>query len=265
MPVDNLQRRCRLCGYRGVKPLLCCLILSLLLLAPARASLATAREAQATLGPDVWSRLIKIDNTASKRTYPRTVYAVVFEFGGLLWFYCDTDGTQSFSLHRGKLAEEKADFGPLLRDIDAGFTSYTVVADSLIKPASHSTSELPNGCFVKSVATFHRFLEGQGGLAQAALLSYYLKTSEGLKGHTVFVFTDADGSLGYVDPVVSPTVVKLPSQLRADPLAVARAVQGPDALQVAQARWVTADVSTPRPDTYANRGVASPAFATAMQ
>ena len=76
------------------------------LLAGERADLTNARSAQAILGADVWSQVIRIENTGSTKKYPRTVHALVFEVAGILWFYQDGEGTQSFSLHRGRLEAE---------------------------------------------------------------------------------------------------------------------------------------------------------------
>ena len=45
------------------------------------------------------------------------LHALVFELAGMLWFYTAEDGTQSFSLRIDRLDAEKADFGPMLRDI----------------------------------------------------------------------------------------------------------------------------------------------------
>jgi len=99
------------------------LVLLLLATASLRAgdSLAHARQARALLGPAFWSCVLRIENETRGGAYAPMLHALVFEFAGRLWFYTDANGTQSFSLHRGRLAEEKADFGPLLRDIEPGF------------------------------------------------------------------------------------------------------------------------------------------------
>src|SRR5438128_6171915 len=109
------------------------MVLTVLAAAVARgdSSLDFARRAQALLGPDTWSEVIQIGNASLSSTYPKKLHALVFEFAGLLWFYTDCDGTQSFSLRKNRLAEEKADFAPLLRDIDPGFLRWDVVAQPL--------------------------------------------------------------------------------------------------------------------------------------
>ena len=68
------------CGSTGVK-LLLRLLLGLLwpgLLAGAT-PLEHARRAQAMLGPETWSEVIRIENTSVHGAYPATIYALVFE------------------------------------------------------------------------------------------------------------------------------------------------------------------------------------------
>jgi hypothetical protein len=185
------------------------------------ASLAHARQAQAMLGPEVWSQVIRIDNTARRSPYPHTLHALVFELEGLLWFYTDTDGTQSFSLKRGRLAEEKADFGPLLRDIERGFTHWSVVSDAP-SAARAPRGSLPNGCFIQSVAASRAL---GAGVDHLQLLSYYVQTASGLRGHTVLTY-EKRGHLGVFDPEEPERAQQFSKTLGRDPLALARAVLG---------------------------------------
>ena len=94
----------------------------------AASPLENAFRAQALLGPGIWSRIISIRNETRGGFYPRSVQALVFEFAGMLWFYTDANGTQSFSLHTGELEVEKKNFGPLLRDIDQSPVKQKLVA-----------------------------------------------------------------------------------------------------------------------------------------
>jgi hypothetical protein len=183
-----------------------------------------AQVAQAALGPGVWSRLIRIENENRTGPYPRIVHAVVFELAGLLWFYTDTDGTQSFSLHRGRLAEEEQDFGPLLRAIDPGFVRWTIVPDA---PGSVSaaTEELPNGCFLESVAALRRLVDAGVSVNQPMLLSYYADPSRRKAGHTVLAY-ETQGRLELIDPAQPKTRETFSLALRADPLRLARAAAG---------------------------------------
>jgi hypothetical protein len=198
-----------------------CLAAWLLLAVALRADdgLADALQARALLGADVWSRVIRIENEGSVRRYPRTVFALVFEICGRLWFYTDLDGTQSFSLFRNRMAEEKADFGPLLRDIEPGFVRWREVPDP---PATAPLSRGPlrNACFIKSIAAW-RALGALAGRPQ--LLTYYLNTPAGLRGHTVLTYVSHD-RLEVLDPDWPKSAIELSEALAGDAVALARAV-----------------------------------------
>src|SRR5256885_1866204 len=90
----------------------------------ADSSLAAAQRAQAELGPEVWSEVIRVENPARGSAYPRTFHALVFELADILWFYTAIDGTQSLSLRRGQAAADKANLTPLLRAIERGFARW---------------------------------------------------------------------------------------------------------------------------------------------
>jgi len=188
-------------------------------------ALAQARRAQAMVGAETWSRVIRVDNASRFGRYPRVVYALVFELADLLWFYTDTDGTQSLSLHRGRLAEEKADLGSLLRKIEPGFTQWCVVPDQTGLPVA-SRGALPNGCFIDSVAALRERLARGGAVMRPQLLSFYVETSMGLKGHTVLTYETSRGAV-VIDPTGPTPTQTFPVQLARDPLALARAFGGP--------------------------------------
>lgn len=197
----------------------------------ARSSLDNARRAQALLGPEIWSQLIRVENQARSRPYPRVVHALVFELSGILWFYTDTDGTQSFSLHEDNLAEEKADFAPLLRDISPGFARWKVLPDADPRGATHDGSAaLRNGCFIESVAALRdRIARGQ--LAEAPhLLSYYTNTPEGKRGHTVLIY-GSGGSVHVFDPAHRDKPLAFAATEVSDALSLARAVHGPGVIK----------------------------------
>lgn len=190
------------------------------------------------LGPETWSRIIRVENLARSSRYPRVVYALVFELAEILWFYTDTDGTQSFSLHRGRLAEERADFGPLLRDIEPGFARWSVVPDetTAVAPAS---GKLPNGCFIDSVAALRRRLALGGTVVHPSLLSFYVETAEGKHGHTVLTY-ESGGRLEVIDPLVSEKPRRYSIALAGDALALARMLNG---ARIVAARWVPVGVT----------------------
>ena len=221
----------------------------------ANPSLDHARQAQALLGPEVWSQVVRIENAAPSARYPRVVHALVFEVAGVLWFYTDTEGTQSFSLHRGRLAPEKADFAPLLRDISPGFMSWTVVAGRLAAPAAHGT--VPNGCFIASIAALRDRLLRGGEVVRPQLLSYYVTTATGLAGHTVLAY-ETRNRVEIVDSGGSGQRLSFPAPLAHDALKLARAMEGG---RVARARLLPVDWPTARAGYYSTFAAAAPSAA----
>lgn len=160
--------------------------------------LTNVRRAQTLLGAEVWSQVISLENTGSTEKYPRIVHALVFEVAEILWFYHDGEGTQSFSLQRGRLEAEKADFAPLLADIHAGFTRWTVVTST--KPVTvGAPGSLLNGCFVESIAKLRDRVVGGGVANQPKLLSYFYGSARIRPGHTVLTFETNDGVV-VIDP-----------------------------------------------------------------
>ena len=190
-------------------------------------SLENAQRAQEMLGREVWSQVITIRNETRGGVYPRTVHALVFELAGLLWFYTDVNGTQSFSLHQNRLEQEKADFGPLLRDIDAGFRSWVVKERPTGSPGRWLSGELRNGCFIESVAALRQRVFSGEKIESPRLLSYYVDTNTGRRGHTVLAY-DVGGRVEIVDPARSGSSAGFARADGGDAMALARMVEGPD-------------------------------------
>jgi hypothetical protein len=207
------------------------LLLSLLLATAALRgddSLAHAQTAQERLGASAWSRVLRIENAAPSERYARVVHALVFEFEGLLWFYAASEGTQSLSLHRGRLSEEKADLGPLLREIHAGFRRWREIVD---EPAAHAPAAraaaaprgaLPNGCFIESVAAARTL---GGAVERPQLLTYYVPTAAGMRGHTVLTFGAGD-RVGVIDSAEGGALRKFSAAFAGDALGLARVLGG---------------------------------------
>jgi hypothetical protein len=196
---------------------------------PVPDGLRDALAAKALLGPDLWARVVRVDNGGSRggrpRTvYPKTVYALVFELSGILWFYCGADGTQSLSLHRGALEAEKADPGPLLRSISPGFGTWAWVEPPSGWPTPHPVSP-PNACFIDCLAALRQRIAAGAEVAAPSLLSFYVDTPTGRMGHTVLVF-GAGHAREAVDPIRSPVPVPLPPGLEGDPKAISRYLRG---------------------------------------
>jgi hypothetical protein len=201
-------------------------------------SLADARRAQAELGAEIWSEVIRIENDTLASRYPRELHALVFELAGILWFYSDADGTQSLSLHRGRLAEEKADLAPLLRAIEPGFTRWAIVPSVAAEPIARRRA-LPNGCFVDSIAALRERLAHGAEIAGAQLLSYYVECEAGRAGHTVLVCETAQ-QIEVIDPLEPARVRRFATARGADALALARALAGES---IVKARWVPLDLA----------------------
>lgn len=201
-----------------------CLALLLFLVVPLRAddSLDHARRAQALLGSGIWSRVIRVQNEARNNEYPGSFHALVFELSGILWFYSANNGTQSFSLHQGALAEEKADFGPGLRDIHAGLTGWSIVPDG---GAPAVAGKLPHGCFVECVALLRERAARGGVVGRAQLLSYYVRRASGWRGHTVLALAGRE-EVEVLDPLEPGRSVRLPAADADDALGLARGFRG---------------------------------------
>jgi hypothetical protein len=166
-------------------------------------SVASARHAQALLGNEVWSQVIQIENTGATKRYPRTVYALVFELGDVLWFYTDCEGSQYLSRHRCKLAADKANFGPLLKELHPGFERWSLVQTGF-DPVTVKTGSLPNGCFIESVACLRQRLMAGNTVRRPRILCYVEKSGQQYVGHAVLTFETATG-MTVIDPSESTT------------------------------------------------------------
>lgn len=215
----------------------------------AQTSLENAAHARSLLGPAVWSKIIRIENDSRLGRYPRVVHALVFELCGVLWFYTDSDGTQSFSLHRDRIEEEKADFAPLLRDIDHGFRCWSEVTSPLSESA-RGGAWLRNGCFIESVSLWRRRLAAGMPAASPRLVSYYMDTPGGRLGHTVLAYEMA-GQIEVVDPLCPDERRIVPGDAGASPLNLARLIAG---MRVVSVRTLSLDGAVGTPVVMADRG-----------
>jgi len=202
-----------------VRPIFLLLLFSLLVTgASAESSLRSARQAQALLGPGTWSRVVHIENSNTHGTYPHRLYALVFEFSGILWFYTETNGTQSFSLWTHRLEAEKADFRPGLLAIDPGFTRYSILEDTA--PPTSSRGELPNGCLIESLVAGRDRLTSGGKIRSARLVMYYARERQ--EGHCVLAYEATDG-IFVLDPTREQTARRIGGHWPRDPVELAQA------------------------------------------
>jgi hypothetical protein len=194
------------------------------------ASLRYARSAAEKLGPGIWKRVISVENADAGGRYPRAFAAVVFETGGILWFYTPTDGTQSLSLARGRVRADEADLGPLLRAIDPGFGRWRFEAPGAGAPAG---AEPPNACFIDSLELLRREIAAGVDAGRVRLLSYYVQLPGGIRGHTVLYLEDRTGAV-VIDPLHRKRRVHVHGNHRLEAKAVADCLRR----DIASARWV---------------------------
>jgi hypothetical protein len=218
--------------------------------APLPEGLADAAAARSLLGPDTWSRVVRIDSSRPRDVlrrgpYPRVVYALVFELSGILWFYTDVDGTQSLSLTRNTVDRDRSDPGPLFRSIDPGFTQWTWV-DAPRLTGGTAVRRPRNACFVESVAELNCRIASGGEAVSPVLLSYYVDTPAGRRGHTVLLFRTSAG-LAAIDADESDRPVMIPGDLGADARTLSAYLRG---APVAAARTIPI-VSARKPPEWA--------------
>lgn len=214
--------------------------LLILLVLPALAhgalSLDHARRAREMLGEETWSRIVAVENTRKESVYPTSLHALVFELGGILWFYTDVDGTQSFSLHKNNLAAEKTNFAPLLRAIESGFAEHRILAEeqlAALPPLPAADGPLPNGCFIESYAALRERVAAGELILGARLMSFYAAGRRA--GHTVLTY-ETPGGFFVLDPMNSPKPRRIDRRRAGDAMAIARVLV--PGVPLEEARWV---------------------------
>ncbi len=181
--------------------------------------LAHLLRARNELGAAPWSAIVQLTRHDPDRP---TETALVFEFADALWFYRPVDGTQSLSRHWNNVARERLRLLELLREIDPAYSAWREYPASELDTLAPSTGELPNGCFIQSAAEARR-LSRKAGRMDACLLSYYVATEEGQRGHTVLCYEDISGTQVY-DPADGRTTAVRSLSLREKAMNLARAV-----------------------------------------
>lgn len=181
--------------------------------------LAHLLRARNELGNAHWSAIVQLTRDDPHRP---TEDALVFEFADALWFYRPADGTQSLSRHWNNIAHERLQLLVLLQDIDPACTAWREYRVAELETLAPSAGELPNGCFIQSAAEARRLSRTTGRL-EGCLLSYYVETSEGQRGHTVLCYNNDDGTQVY-DPADGSTTAVRSLSLREKAMSLARVI-----------------------------------------
>lgn len=188
-------------------------------------SLENVQRARLLLGSDVWSHVVRVENIARSSVYPRTVYALIFETSGILWFYTDVDGTQSLSRHRHNLAAEKTNLMPLLQAVEPGFARYDIVPSDAMERVRASAS-LPNGCMIESLAAARKLVDEGVDVRRATLLSFYFNVNRSVHGHTVLAYESSDGAFLF-DPADPAQRFRVGDHLPEEPMMLASKLDRP--------------------------------------
>jgi hypothetical protein len=198
------------------------------------------------LGPEIWSRVLRIENVRAggRSRYPAEFHAVVVAFQGILWLYTEFDGTQNLSLYAGRLEQDIADLGSLLRAVEPGLTQFEDVTEQR-RDTVLAGAPPPRACFFGSVARWQQLQREPIPPSRARLLAYYLPA--GRQGHMVLEYWRA-GRRYVFDPERPADEHELSLRLAEDPLTVAQALFSPWDLKVpARAMRLELDVSNPMP------------------
>jgi hypothetical protein len=185
----------------------------------------TAFQARAMLGSGIWSRVVRLENAKAGpgSRYPSEFHALVVAFEGILWLYTEFDGTQTLSRYSGRLEQDQADIGPLLREIEPGLGQYEDVTDRA--PEQIPQAAPPYACFLASVARWQQLRNDAVPPTRARLLAYYPRGER--QGHMVLEYW-RDGKRYVFDPDRPNHEREMSTRLADDPLRVAQALYRPD-------------------------------------
>ena len=148
----------------------------------------------------------------------------MFELSGILWFYCDSDGTQSLSVRTGSLERDKADPGPLLKAVSSGFTSWSWVD----APAGTERPMLqfpPNACLIECLALLRGRLASGDEAGSPRLLLFYVRTPFGILGHATLVF-GLKGGLAAIEPDQPDRILGIPTRAGTDARSISEYIRG---------------------------------------
>lgn len=209
---------------------MCALLLLALTASPLGAypsDLVSAFWGKVLLGPHTWSRVVRVENATPTARYPASFHALVFELEGILWFYAESEGTQSLSREVGRIRRDKEEFLQLVGRLSPGFTAVADATGDQPPLLALIENKLPRGCFLYGVLNWRRLEVDQRGLRSSQLLTYYVNTADGLRGHTVLLYRFGRRTFLY-DPaseVLERELPPLPTEI--DPLTLATQLSSP--------------------------------------
>jgi len=195
----------------------------LLVVAPLFAgSRESAFLAQRFLGPDVWSRVVRIESLPVEGSrYPAEFHGLVIAFADILWLYTEYDGTQNLSFRRGQLAADQANLDVLLRAVHPTMIRCT---EETAAPAPYELpAALPNACFVACLKHWATLQQAGRAPKQVRLIACFPPDSD--VGHMILEYRR--GLRRFVfDPDRPDQRIAIPFWISDSPLAIAsRALQ----------------------------------------
>ena len=172
------------------------------------------------LGPEVWTRVVKIesDPVADPR-YPAEFYGLVIAFADVLWFYNELDGTQNLSTRRGQIAADQANLGQLLRSVDPALTGFTEETEP--PPPYVMPEMLPNACFVACLKYWEMLQRSSHPPKNARLIACF--TTDVRQGHMILEYHHGLRR-SIFDPESPAEQITLPFWVSSNPMAVAKRV-----------------------------------------
>src|SRR5690606_18439042 len=129
-------------------------------------------QAQEMLGEAVWSRAVYLTHDNSESRYPKALYATVFEFDNVLWFYTST-GTQPMERSRNRAGKYRDNLLPLLRTVERRFRTAEVLPRTNVLPEkAEEIPSLKNGCVIESIYSMEKMRAEGAEVKRASLLLY---------------------------------------------------------------------------------------------
>ena len=191
-----------------------------------------ALQAQEMLGEQVWSQVVHLTHDNPKSRYPKELYATVFEFDNVLWFYTST-GTQPIERSRNRTGRYRDNLLPLLRTIERNFELAEVLpASSSLPEKAEEIPSLKNGCVIESIYSMERMRAAGTEVKRANLLLYSTKRNSrrgvggNAVGHAVLVY-QTDGGVFVVDPPEIHKVRQVTGTERWEPELLAASIEAP--------------------------------------